>query len=496
MTRRRGGARADALVERLENLEREARPLEPGLARRQQLLRAASESAERYLGMLSAGPAYAVAHAPGHRLDEHPIGAEPYPLREVFMLLEGDVLRPGGHPQHPAHLAYIPGSGLHHAALADFLAAVSNKYSGISFTGPGLVRMENLVLRWAADLVGYPAEAAGATLSGGSMATLTALAAARDAHRLRGADLPRAVVYLSGQTHHCVEKALRLAGLAEVQRRQVPLDEGFRMRPAALEAQLAADRAAGLRPWLVVATAGSTDTGAVDPLEPLGQLAARAGCWYHVDAAYGGFFLMTEAGRQLLRGIERSDSVVLDPHKGLFLPWGSGIVLLRDRARLLESNAGDAHYMQDAIGAGEDLSPADLSPELSRPFRALRMWLPLMLLGTRPFAAALEEKLLLARYFHREIAAAGFAVGPEPELSVVTFRWAPEGVDLAEANRRNAWLVEQCRRDGRIFVSSTMLDGTFTIRMAALSFRTHRAAIDLAVRVLAELRDAWPKGSI
>lgn len=493
MSRRRGGG--DALVERLRNLEREARPLEPGPARRQQLLRAAGASAERYLAGLTDGPAYRRVDAPGHGLDARPIGTDPHPLRDVFRLLEGEVLAPGAHPQHPAHLAYIPGSGLPHAAVADFLAAVSNKYSGVSFSGPGLVRMENLVLRWTADLVGYPAEAAGATLSGGSLATLTALAAARDAHGLRGADLPRAVVYLSGQTHHCVEKALHLAGLAEVTRRQVPLDQGFRMRPEALAAQLAADRAAGLRPWLVVATAGSTDTGAVDPLEPIAEIAAHAGCWYHVDAAYGGFFLLTDAGRRLLTGIGRADSVVLDPHKGLFLPWGSGIVLLRDRARLLASNASSAHYMQDAIGAGEDLSPADLSPELSRPFRALRMWLPLMLLGTGPFAAALEEKLLLARYFHREIGSAGFETGPEPELSVVTFRWVPGGADLAEANRRNAWLVDQCRRDGRIFLSSTMLDGAFTIRMAALTARTHRAAMDQAVRVLVELRDRWPTGS-
>src|SRR5690606_34987443 len=206
--------------------------------------------------------------------------------------------------------------------------------------------------------------------------------------------------------------------------------------------------------------------------------------WFHVDAAYGGFFLLTAPGRALLRGIARADSVVLDPHKSLFLPWGAGMVLVRDREALLRSNACSGSYVQDATREPGEISPADVSPELSRPFRALRLWLPLLLLGTRPFAAALEEKLLLARYFRREIARAGFEVGPEPDLSIVTFRWAPPGATVAEANALNQRLVDAVRRDGRVFLSSTMLDGKFTLRMAALSLRTHRKAMDLAVGVL------------
>ncbi|MBK6782155.1 MAG: amino acid decarboxylase [Gemmatimonadetes bacterium] len=333
---------------------------------------------------------------------------------------------------------------------------------------------------------GLPAAAAGHTASGGSIATLTAIAAARDAHHLKGRDYERTVVYLTSQTHHCVDKALGVAGLGEVLRREVPLDDGWRMRPDALAAQVAADRAAGLRPWLIIATAGSTDTGAVDPLAPIAGIAARgdAGTTWTLRTA-GSSCSPRRAGAGW-RGIERSDSVVLDPHKSLFLPWGSGMVLLRDREALLRSNAYTGSYMQDALREPGEISPADVSPELSRPFRALRMWLPLLLLGTRPFAAALEEKLLLARYFRREIGAAGFAVGPEPDLSVVTFRWAPDGMPLAEANAVNQRLMDTLRRDGRVFLSSTMLDGVFTLRLVALSFRTHRKAVDLAVRVLSE----------
>jgi glutamate/tyrosine decarboxylase-like PLP-dependent enzyme len=224
----------------------------------------------------------------------------------------------------------------------------------------------------------------------------------------------------------------------------------------------------------------------VDPLDAIAGIARRERCWFHVDAAYGGFFLLTEHGRTAFRGIERSDSVVLDPHKGLFLPYGAGVVVVRDAEPLVSSHDLSGSYMQDAVREPSEISPADMSPELSKHFRALRMWLPLILLGTGPFRAALEEKLLLARYFHREIARAGYQVGPVPDLSIVTYRWVPEGASPERVNEINQAIVSGSRRDGRIFLSSTMLDGRFTLRMAALAFRTHRRTIDLAVRVLRE----------
>jgi glutamate/tyrosine decarboxylase-like PLP-dependent enzyme len=186
----------------------------------------------------------------------------------------------------------------------------------------------------------------------------------------------------------------------------------------------------------------------------------------------------------MLKGIERSDSTVLDPHKSLFLPWGSGIVLVRDVRFLAATHAYEGEYMQDALREPGEISPADVSPELTKPFRALRMWLPLILLGTKPFEAALDEKLLLARYFHEKIGKLGFEAGPEPDLSVVTYRWAPPGVSLERANEMNQAIVDAVRRDGRIFLSSTMLDGRFTLRLVALGFRTHKRTIDLALRVL------------
>ncbi len=473
-----------ALVARLGQLERAARPLNPGTGRRRTLRNAVSASAERFLRRIETLKAFEDDAGSGQGLLAEPIGERGLELERVIDLFEREVVTPGLNPASGGHLAYVPGGGIYHAALGDYLAAISNKYAGIFFTGPGPVRMENQLLRWVADLVGYPASAAGNIASGGSIANLTAIATARDAHGLKGGDLATAVVYLTSQAHHCIEKALRIAGLGEVQVRQVPIDEHFRMRPDALTSLIEADRAAGLRPWLVIASAGTTDTGAVDPLDRIGAVAHAAGCWFHVDAAYGGFFLLTEHGRSMLRGIETSDSVVLDPHKTLFLPYGCGVVLVRDAAPMLATHHYFGNYMQDAAAARDEVSPADVSPELTKHFRAVRMWLPLKLLGLAPFRAGLEEKLLLARYFRREVAELGFEVGPEPDLSIVTYRWVPPGADLERCNRINQRIVEAVRRDGRVFLSSTMIDGRFTLRMVALSFRTHRKTIDLALRVL------------
>lgn len=474
------------LLERIRRLEHASRPLEPGTGVRKRMRGAVVASTERFLRRIGTLKAFDETEDPGAGLLDAPIGEHGIALDEVIGLLEREVVRPGGNPASGGHLAYIPGGGVYHAALGDYFAAVTNKYAGIFFTGPGPVRMENLLVRWAADLAGYPAGAAGHISSGGSLATLTAITAARDAHGLKSAGFARAVVYLTAQAHHCIEKALHIAGLGEAQVRFVEMDAGWRMRPDALEHAIAADRAAGLNPWLVIAAAGTTDTGAVDPLDAVGAIAEREGCWYHVDAAYGGFFLLTGHGRRALKGIERSDSVVLDPHKSLFLPYGSGMVMVRDGARLAATHGYTGHYMQDAPDDEEEMSPSDLSPELSKHFRALRMWLPLMLLGTAPFRAALDEKLLLARYFRAEIEALGFEVGPPPDLSIVTFRWAPAGMPPEEANRVNEAIVEGVRRDGRVFLSSTLLEGRFTLRLAVLAFRTHRRAIDLAIEILRE----------
>jgi aromatic-L-amino-acid decarboxylase len=474
------------LLDRIRTLERAASPLEPGVADRERLHDAVAASSERFLQGIETLKAYEETEDKGIGLLDSPISDVGAPIEAALESFERNVVRPGANPASGGHFAYIPGGAIYHAALADYLAAISNKYGGIFFSSPGAVRMENMLVRWVADLVGYPAAAGGHIASGASIATLAAITTAREAHGLKGADFASAVVYLTSQTHHCVAKALRIAGLGEVQVRSLPIDDHFRMRPDALEQAITADRKEGVRPWLICATAGTVDTGAVDPLDAIAGIAERERCWLHVDAAYGGFFLLTEHGRNALRGIERSDSVVLDPHKSLFLPWGSGMVIVRDVEQMAAAHHYSGNYMQDATREPGEISPADVSPELTKHFRALRMWLPLIVLGVGPFRSALDEKLLLARYFYREIHARGFEVGPPPDLSIVIFRWVPRGASLERTNQINQAIVDGVRRDGRIFLSSTLLDGRFTLRLVVLGFRTHLRSIDLALRVLGE----------
>lgn len=475
---------APTLIDRIRRLERQAAPLEPDAAERREVRDAVVAHAERFLERLAVAPAFETDPAASRAMAQRPPGEEPVPVAELLDLFRTAVEDTGLKPSSPGHLAYIPGGGVYASSLGDYLAAVTDEYAGIRFAGPGAVEMENLLLRWMGGLVGYPEESAGNLTSGGSIANLVAVVTAREAHGIRSADVPQAVVYLTGQAHHSLEKALRIAGMGEAPRRRIPTDGRQRMVPEALGRAIAEDRAAGLRPWLVLAAAGTTDVGAIDPLEEIGRIAGEAGLWYHVDAAYGGFFALCPDVRERLRGIERSDSVVMDPHKGLFLPYGLGAVLVKDREALNRAHRYSADYMQDARPAGGPPdSPAELSPELTKHFRGPRLWLPLLLYGVAPFRACLEEKLLLTRYFHERVRDLGFEVGPEPQLSVTTYRWVPETGDPDAFNRA---LLRAVHEDGRVFLSSTLVDGDYVLRLAALTFRTHLDTIDLTLRILEE----------
>jgi len=476
------------MIERIRELEALSRGLEPDRHERRRVRDTVVEHGEAFLDSLHDSKAYEIDKQSARRLRQTPFTDQPADLGEVLKIVEECVVKPGVNPASGRFLGYIPGGGLYYASLGDYLSAIGNRYAGIRFAGPGAVEMENALLDWMMELVGYPTDAGGNLASGGSIANLIGIVTARDERDLRARDVERAVVYVSQQTHHCIDKALRIAGLGECVRRVVPLDERYRMVPAELERLIAEDRKAGLLPWMVIASAGTTDVGAIDPLQPIGQIAKDNDLWYHVDAAYGGFFALVDECKPRLAGIEMSDSIVLDPHKGLFLPYGLGAVLVKNKAAMHRAHYYSAAYMQDTV-AEESLeisSPAELSPELTKHFRGFRLWLPLKLYGLAPFRACLEEKLLLTRYFYEEVQKLGFEVGPEPELSVATYRWVPKRGD---ANAFNQALTDEIHRDGRIFVSTTMLDDTFVLRLAVLVFRTHLSDIDFALEVLSEKVD-------
>lgn len=463
---------------RLEALAAQAEPLEPDSAARAELAELTFGQAQGFLEWLEAGPAHvawddASAVTLGAPFPE--IGRDPTAVLAEF---DENVARRGISTASGRFAGYIPGGGLFHAALGDFLAATSNKYSGFAPAAPGAVRLENAVADWLAQVIGMSETAQGVLTSGGSMANLTAIVAAREAADPEGGG----AVYLTRFAHHCIDKALKIADRARSPRRVIATDNRHRMDVAALREALERDKADGIRPWLIVASAGTVDTGSVDPLVEIAALAAEHDAWLHVDGAYGGLFMLCEEGRAMLGGIERADSVALDPHKTLFLPYGTGAVVVRDGAKLFDAFSASADYIR--VFAEHDVgpSPSDLSPELTRHFRALRLWLPLQLAGIAAFRAAQSEKIGLARYFHARLSAmSGWEVGAAPDLSVLAFRYRPPSGDMDAFNDA---LLKRIQEEGQVFLSGTRIDDAPWLRCAILSFRTHLTHIDQMIDVL------------
>ena len=395
------------------------------------------------------------------------------PASELFDFLFQEVIPKSFNTAGPGYLAYIPGGGLFHSAVADLVANAVNKYVGVWAAAPGLAQLEANVVGWFCDIIGYPTTARGFLTSGGSLATFSAVVTARR-ERLPENFLS-GILYASDQAHHSVQKAALLAGFPLQNVRAIPSDAKFRLQVDALVQVIAADRKAGLVPFLIVGNAGTTNTGAVDDLSALADLAQQENLWLHVDAAYGGFFMLTAQGRESMAGIERADSVTLDPHKGLFLPFGTGSLVVRDGAALKRAHSVQAHYLPATQDDADLINFYELSPELSRDFRGLRVWLPLKMHGLGPFRQALEEKLALTRWATAELhSIPGIEILAEPQLSIVAFRLAPTGLDTLALNQLNQQFLQRINARKNVLLSGTMLGDRFAIRICILSFRTHR----------------------
>jgi aromatic-L-amino-acid decarboxylase len=395
-------------------------------------------------------------------------------------------LSPSYNPASPGYLGYIPGGGLLHAAIADLIADVLNRYTTVWVAGPGLVQLETDVIRWFSDLMGMGPEAGGFLTTGGSLANWSAVVTARCCRLPE--DFLQGTIYTSKQSHHSVLRAAHLAGFPACRVRSIGTDSDCRMDLAQLEQAIIDDRRNGLTPFLLVGQGGSTNTGAVDPLEALADIAQREQLWFHVDAAYGGFFQLTERGRQQLAGIERADSITLDPHKGLFLPYGTGCLLVRSRQTLHAAHGMHADYLPPMQENDGRIDYCQVSPELSRDFRSLRVWLPLKIHGFDTFKNYLDEKLDLVQWTAQQLEnIPNLKIITQPSLSILTFRLQPPGVTDQAINELNQQLLTEINRSGEVFLTATDLDGCFTIRICVLCFRTHLDRLEACVQ---RIRDA------
>lgn len=416
-------------------------------------------------------------------LFREPLPQDGRPFDEVLAFVREHVMPfPFGN-SHPRFFGFINATADPVGITADYLAAAMNPncWGG----DHAAVHVENEVMRWLAEIVGYPSDAEGILVSGGSMANFTALAAARRAMTtgnvredgLAGEGRPALTVYASDQVHHCVDKAVDLLGIGTRNLRKIPTDERFRIRVDLLEAAIAADRRAGLSPAIVVGNAGTVNTGAIDPLEELADIARREGLWFHADGAYGAMARLSPELAPRLAGMERADSIAADPHKWLYVPYEAGAALVREPGRLAATFRKFPEYL-----ASDPDSPfpgpvwfAERGVELSRGFKALKVWMGMKTHGSRAYARSIENDVALARFLAAEVdRRPGFERMAEQVLSIVNFRYRPAGAtltdeDLDQLNRR---IVNRLVGDGSFLLAPTILKGRAAMRVCIVNFRT------------------------
>ena len=376
---------------------------------------------------------------------------------ELLAQLERDVFPNNLHVDHPRFFAFVPGPNNFVSTMADALAAGFNIFNGTWLGGSAAGAVELGVVRWLCRVCGLPKSAGGLFVSGGSMANLTGLVAAR--HSFLQDRLDGAMVYFSDQTHSSVERALHVIGFAREQMRRLPSDENFRLSLQKLSEAIASDRAKGLRPFCIIANAGTTNTGAIDPLNELADLAAKEKMWLHIDGAFGAAAILSERGKQMLRGLEGADSISLDPHKWLFQSFECGCVLVRDVALLKSAFQIKPDYLRDVHRNVAEFNPADHGVQLTRSFRALKVWLSLQTFGVAAFREAIDRGFELAEIAERELRARkGWEILSPAQMATVCFRFG-------DSDEVQTQLVDLMMRDGYALLTSTELRGVASLRL-------------------------------
>jgi len=406
-----------------------------------------------------------------------PAPEEPRGFDELMRRLDRDVLPFMARNEHPGYFAYIPGCGNWPSALGDLIASGLNIDVGSWSLASGPSALELVVLDWFKGWIGYPSDSAGILTSGGSAANMTALACAREA--MVGAMSDRLVVYCADHAHSSIARAARILGFRPDQVRVLPVDDRYRMRPEALVHAMDADIRAGREPLFVAAVAGSTSSGAIDPLPELAAICKDRGVWLHVDGAYGAFAVLGDSGREALRGIELADSVTLDPHKWLYQPFECGALLVRRGQQLLNAFEIVPDFLRDAkTGVPREVNFADYGMQLSRTSHAIKVWLSVQYFGLAAFREAIDGCIALARHAEARIRASERLELLSPaSLGIVCFRRRTDG-DEEGAERVNAYLMKALSRGSIGFVSSTRLRGRFVVRLCVLNHTSRRADVD------------------
>ena len=393
------------------------------------------------------------------------------PPSEVVDRAVRDILSPALRHDHPRAFGFVPSAPTWPGVLADFLVSGFNINAASWLSASGPSQLEAVVIDWFRRWLGYPETAGGILTSGGSASALDALVAAREA----AGNPARPVVFMSDQSHSAQARAARIIGIRPDHVRALPTGDGFRLDPATLASTVATDRAAGCAPIAVCANAGSSSTGAVDPLREIADFCSAQGIWLHVDAAYGGLAAVTESGAHLLRGIERADSIGLDPHKWFFQPYEAGCLLVRDVRTLERAFAIHHDVLQDSVWGGNHPNQADRGLQLSRRDRALKIWMSVQIFGMAAFRAAVAQGIELAERAARYVADSPLLELMTPaSLGIVCFRVNPgaRAADEGALHQLNRNVLARVFWEDRAFLSSTLLRRQFALRMCVINHTT------------------------
>lgn len=389
-------------------------------------------------------------------------------LEDVVREMRSDIFAYGNASSHPRFFGFIPSNVSPLSWLGDIMTTAYNRHGGSVANQPAIWCVEQKLLGWLNDQVGFPKEAGGIFVSGGSMANLTAMTIARD-KVLSQEEQHLGVAYVSGQTHSSVEKGLRILGISDGRIRRIPTDQGFRMQAEALKAAVRKDIKKGLKPFLVVATAGTTNTGSVDPFCRIREICDEYGMWMHVDGAFGASVILSKKYKCRLEGIEGADSLSWDAHKWLFQTLGCSMVLVRNEEDMLGSFSVHPEYLKDFEKDGDRINPWDLGIELTRPARCMKLWLTLQAMGSDLVSEHIEHGIEAAEWVEEEIRKNPMIELVSPaQFAVINFRYCPPGLSQGQTDMLNQRISEKMIASGYAGVFTTELQGKKVLRMCTL----------------------------
>ncbi|MBO1514358.1 pyridoxal phosphate-dependent decarboxylase family protein [Metabacillus bambusae] len=393
---------------------------------------------------------------------------------------ESDILPNLTHADHPRFFGYIPGPNNFISIMADTLVSGLNIFSGASSMGPGVTNIELVTIDWLRQIYDFPEEAGGLFVSGGSMANLTGLAVARHIKLLDQTE--NTVIYTSDQTHLTIIRGLGILGFKSKQIKIIPTDKQFRIALPRLQQEVKKDRAEGKIPFCVIANAGTTNSGAIDPLQQIGEFCEKEGLWFHVDGAYGAPALLSEKSKSLLKGIELADSLVLDPHKWLFQPYEIGCVLVRDRKYLKDTFRITPDCLRDICKIEQEINFSEYGIQVTRSFRALKLWMSMKYFGIQTFQNAITTGITLAEFAEKKLRESScWEIVTPAQIGIVTFRYIQLNYDTGTIDRLNEQIISEIIKEGYALLSSTVLDGKVVLRMCTINPRTTQNDIEKTI---------------